>query len=202
MNILWFPYGFDIKPPFSYGFPMVFPWKSSISHHGSHHPCAFRSPTVARSRPSRWSVETVERHPAKWSRDAWDLVVLGSSRVPESWPLIDRWFVPSENGHLVHKLVGGDWNMNFIFPYIGKDDPIWLSYFWNGMVSMDELKGKSEPETRPIFPWRSWDLPLLLSPLNQSIDMGSRFFWESMFVLWWCQNHGGLMGFDGILMLL
>ena len=25
------------------------------------------------------------------------------------------------------------WNMTLIFPYLGNDDPIWRSYFWNGM---------------------------------------------------------------------
>ena len=33
----------------------------------------------------------------------------------------------------IYILVGGDWNMNFIFPnQIGDDDPIWLSYFSEG----------------------------------------------------------------------
>ena len=30
-------------------------------------------------------------------------------------------------------LVGGDWNMNFIFPYIGNNHSNWLSYFSEGL---------------------------------------------------------------------
>ena len=30
------------------------------------------------------------------------------------------------------QLVGGDWNMTFIFPYIGNSHPNWLSYFSDG----------------------------------------------------------------------
>ena len=33
---------------------------------------------------------------------------------------------------LKHMLVGGDWNMDFIFPYIGYNSTSWLSYFSEG----------------------------------------------------------------------
>ena len=53
-------------------------------------------------------------------------------------------------------LVGGDWNMNFIFPYTGNNHPNWLSYFSDGWLNhqpdiyrFDAAKMHSAPEERP-----------------------------------------------------
>ena len=36
-------------------------------------------------------------------------------------------------GDLMDTLVGGDWNMTCIFPYIGNNHPNWVSYFSEGL---------------------------------------------------------------------
>ena len=41
-----------------------------------------------------------------------------------------------------HLLVGGDWNMNVIFPYIGNNHPNWLIFFRG--VETNENMGLSE----------------------------------------------------------
>ena len=45
--------------------------------------------------------------------------------------VVDFLFVIFAEAHRMDQpsLVGGDWNMNFIFPYIGNNHPNWLIFF-------------------------------------------------------------------------
>ena len=70
-----------------------------------------------------------------------------------------------------NRLVGGDWNMTCIFPYIGTNHPNWLSYFWNGM----------KPPTRRIWIisiWRSQLIQTQRKFKSKSIQIKLNINWE------------------------
>ena len=51
-----------------------------------------------------------------------------------------------------------------------KENGCWMGFYYSLQYQWVEKKGgTSSPDTSPIFPWRSWDFPVIFH-LNQSIE--------------------------------
>ena len=93
---------------------------------------------------------------------------------PSSGPQLRPWwndFGRFALQNCIKRLVGGDWNMTCIFPYIGTNHPNWLSYFWNGM----------KPPTRRIWIisiWCSQSIQTQRKFKSKSIQIKLNINWE------------------------
>ena len=63
---------------------------------------------------------------------------------------------------LILFLVGGDWNMAFVFPYIGNNHPNWLSYF------LEELKPPTSWSLGACILWKAKVLLIFFTPYGRT----------------------------------
>ena len=94
--------------------------------------------------------------------------------------------------HIDPKLVGGDWNMTFIFPYIKHSNTNWLSYFSEGLKPPTS---KDWRHVSTIF-WAiyCWDIPLYRPYISR---MYGRYL-QFRSLKWPLVLEGSIQGCNGI----